>query len=230
MSFKILCFSALLRPALRWHLQEMALDHAGSIRANLSQLTALLEPVFGAPLEKEAVELNGRVSPDAPWPQPSNELLRTLEQIDQLMCGLFGSSGIEDQDPAAALQYLLTAVPSSQRLVQRVESSAVVAFGGTGTMPNWTMETWRLCCEHRWDEAMRRQAKLIRWETEFIDRIHKRGHNHAIVGKVRASLGRFIIDNGLTHPPYYPVNPVLVEEIRAAFHVFWVEEDERENG
>lgn len=92
------------------------------------------------------------------------------------------------------------------------------------TLPKWTLETWELCRQGRWQEAMVRQAKLIRWEKEFLEPLFVRGHNHAIIGKARVALRDSVADNGLTRAPYYPCDPALIQELKKQFQIFWSEE------
>lgn len=82
------------------------------------------------------------------------------------------------------------------------------------TLPEWTLETWRLCELGRWEEAMQRQAKLIRWETTSIRKLRLLGHNHGIIGKARAALGDFLVDSGMTQAPYYPVDAGCISELQ----------------
>jgi dihydrodipicolinate synthase/N-acetylneuraminate lyase len=60
------------------------------------------------------------------------------------------------------------------------------------TLPDWTLETWELCRRGAWQEAMHRQARLIRWETEHIQRLRRMGYNHGVIGKARAKLVEMI--------------------------------------
>lgn len=96
------------------------------------------------------------------------------------------------------------------------------------TLPKWTLETWELCQQGCWEEAMARQAKLIRWETEFLEQLFVHGHNHGIIGKARASFSGLVADNGLTRAPYYPADPAVVQELKKQFQVFWSEEIAKE--
>jgi len=119
-----------------------------------------------------------------------------------------------------------------------VECSAVIAalIGAQGnysywinTLPRWTIDTWTLCEQGYWKEAMLRQSKLIRWETEFMDLLRAVGHHHAVIGKARAALSSRIVDNGLTRPPYYPAAENLIVDLRSHFNKFWAEEREQED-
>ncbi|MEK7752906.1 MAG: hypothetical protein AAB654_13375, partial [Acidobacteriota bacterium] len=92
------------------------------------------------------------------------------------------------------------------------------------TLPAWTLETWRLCEQCCWQEAMRRQARLVRWESEHIQRLRQLGHLHAIVGKARVALSGFLLDRGHTRAPYYPADPAIIAELRREFDTFWAEE------
>jgi len=92
------------------------------------------------------------------------------------------------------------------------------------TLPKWTLETWELCGRVCWEEAMIRQAKLIRWEKEFLQPLFQCGHNHGIIGKARVSLSDLVADNGLTRAPYYPVDSALVKQLKQQFQSFWSEE------
>ena len=75
---------------------------------------------------------------------------------------------------------------------------------------------------------MARQAKLIRWETEFLEKLFGHGHNHGIIGKARASFSGLVADSGLTRAPYYPADPAVVQELKKQFQVFWSEEIAKE--
>lgn len=92
------------------------------------------------------------------------------------------------------------------------------------TLPDWTLRTWHLCEEGRWEEAMSRQSKLIRWETNFISRLRQLGHNHGIIGKARAALNGFLVDEGRTRPPYYSIEASVLEELKREFKTFWADE------
>jgi len=89
------------------------------------------------------------------------------------------------------------------------------------TMPGWTLETWRLCEQGRWKEAMERQARLVVWETDFVARLRQPGHNHGIIGKARAALSGVLVDAGQTRAPYYPVDPALIGALRREFEEYW---------
>ncbi len=92
------------------------------------------------------------------------------------------------------------------------------------TLPDWTLQTWRLCGEGRWPEAMHRQGKLLRWEKEFVQRLRDQGYRHGVIAKARTALSGFLLDEGRTRPPYYPVAPQKVKELRRDFEVFWAQE------
>jgi 4-hydroxy-tetrahydrodipicolinate synthase len=92
------------------------------------------------------------------------------------------------------------------------------------TMPDWTLTTWRLCEEGQWQEAMRRQCKLILWERGFIQKLREMGHNHGVIAKARASLTGFLTDGGLTRPPYYPIDPNIAGELKREFVDFWADD------
>lgn len=92
------------------------------------------------------------------------------------------------------------------------------------TMPRWTLTTWKLCKEGRWQEAMERQRKLILWERGFIQRLRQQGHNHGVVGKARAALSGFLAGECVTRPPYYPIDPNMIKELKQAFVTFWAHE------
>jgi 4-hydroxy-tetrahydrodipicolinate synthase len=92
------------------------------------------------------------------------------------------------------------------------------------TMPDWTLRTWHLCEEGCWEEAMRRQCKLILWERGFIQKLRQMGHNHGVIGKARAALTGFLIDSGLTRPPYYPIDANFIEDLKREFLNFWADD------
>lgn len=92
------------------------------------------------------------------------------------------------------------------------------------TLPDWVLGTWRLCEQRRWEEAMDRQSKLIRWEKDVITRLRQLGHNHGTVGKARAALTGFLLDEGRTQPPYYSVDASILEELKREFKTFWADE------
>ena len=92
------------------------------------------------------------------------------------------------------------------------------------TLPEWTLETWRLCEESRWEEAMQRQAKLIRWEVEYMAKLDEIGYEHGIQAKARAPLTDFLVDSGVTRAPYYPVEAKLIEDLKNHFDIFWAGE------
>lgn len=92
------------------------------------------------------------------------------------------------------------------------------------TVPEWMLESWQLCRQGRWQEAMQRQAKLIQWETSVTGPLIAAGHNHAVLGKARAALSGFLLDNGITQAPYYPVEPAAMAAMKRQFESFWADE------
>ncbi len=113
------------------------------------------------------------------------------------------------------------------------EDNAIPAalLGGRGNysywvivLPKWTLKTWELAERGLWKEAMDRQKKLICWESQSTKLLVARGHNHAILGKARASFTGAIIDSGLTRAPYNPADAGLIQQLKSQFQSFWAQE------
>lgn len=141
---------------------------------------------------------------------------------DQFIGTKLGTSDI------AEITEILTASPGLAHFATEYSyvPAALAGAGGlysywVNTLPRWTLETWRLCEQGRWEEAMARQAKLIRWETSFVRKLRAPGHLHGIIGKARAALGGFLLETGATRAPYYPVDPALVSLLKQEFETYW---------
>lgn len=96
------------------------------------------------------------------------------------------------------------------------------------TLPEWTLQTWRLCESGCWTAAMQRQARLVRWEAEYVRKLRARGYSHGVLGKARAALSGWLADSGETQAPYYPVDHGLLRELKDDFERFWGSERGRE--
>jgi dihydrodipicolinate synthase/N-acetylneuraminate lyase len=92
------------------------------------------------------------------------------------------------------------------------------------TLPRWQRRYMDACLANRWDEARQYHEKLIKWELAHIAPLRAAGHLHGIIGKARASLSGFLLDNGYTQPPYYPIPDAMRAELKRAFDVYWAEE------
>jgi dihydrodipicolinate synthase/N-acetylneuraminate lyase len=92
------------------------------------------------------------------------------------------------------------------------------------TLPRWHRRYMDACLAGDWATAAACHRKLIGWELKHIRPLREAGYLHGIVGKARAGLTGFLEDTGLTRPPYYPVDPGLIDQMSAAFKVYWAEE------
>ena len=92
------------------------------------------------------------------------------------------------------------------------------------TLPRWQRRYMDACLSQRWDEARQFHDKLLKWELTHIAPLRAAGHFHGIISKARAALSEFLVDSGITQPPYYPVSKSMQAELKAAFGQYWAEE------
>jgi dihydrodipicolinate synthase/N-acetylneuraminate lyase len=92
------------------------------------------------------------------------------------------------------------------------------------TLPRWQRRYMDACLANRWDEARQHHAKLLKWEQTHVAPLRAAGHLHGIIGKARAALSGFLVDNGYTQPPYYPIPDAMQAELKRAFEQYWAEE------
>jgi len=109
--------------------------------------------------------------------------------------------------------------------------STGMLLGGKGvysywfnTLPKWHTEFYQCCERGDWEEAVTRQKRLVRWETEHLAEIFAAGHMHAPVTKALAALSGFLEDHHVTRPPYYAADPAVRMRMQEAFDQFWAEE------
>jgi len=89
------------------------------------------------------------------------------------------------------------------------------------TMPAWTRTFFDACRDGDHVMARAMHLKLYEWEVNGLGAIRQKGYRHGIMGKARGHLREFLLGDGTSRPPYSPVSPELITDLKLQFDAFW---------
>jgi hypothetical protein len=125
--------SSALKPQLKWLLEVMAQDHAGALKATMSQCRNLLEPFLSSIVEHlprmEDRETDASSGPlkDSAWGARCRVLFSRVEEFDRLVRGMFADTGAAGYGEGSAHK-LLAALSQADEKVAQLEAMITEAF------------------------------------------------------------------------------------------------------
>jgi hypothetical protein len=125
--------SSALKPQLKWLLEVMAQDHAGALKATMSQCRNLLEPFLSSIVghlprveDKEADASPGPMK-DSTWEARCLVLFSRVEEFDRLVRGMFADTGAAGYGEGS-VRKLLAALSQTDEQVAQLEAMITEAF------------------------------------------------------------------------------------------------------